>query len=333
MILSQQLTTGQVTFILRVAIQILSYGGVFLIGLIVLSSAPRVASIRTHDVLNRVVGKSTVTFASAKWMFNYTRGRSGDPIMPTRLLISVGLLILYTAFVSISDIGYLGLYACDTSNGHHVYYPASIKTNAEASAAIAINLVNGTDPSTVKAYMCDSVEVINFGPNVTERNCTAWHNGTYADPIYFGHLNTTDSDALMQRQLKHINTSRSAFIDLNTYYIGPGPQRVDKPTITNGLAINPHPTGFQVVIVVPQLASQQRATLNQTLALEVEFGCMTLGIYSEHNPDASGSGLDIFSTNGTWRKYYGPSYFQDILSVAADSIRAYWLPFKQPSTS
>jgi hypothetical protein len=332
MILSEQLTTGQVTFILRVAIQLLAYGGVFLIGLIVLSSAPRVASIRTHDILNRVVGKSTVTFASAKWMINYARGRSGDPIMPTRLLISIGLLILYTAFVSISDIGYLGLYACETSGGHYLDYPASVKTNANASAAIALNLVNGTDPSTVKAYRCDSVEVVSFGPNVTERNCTAWQNGTYADPIYFSHLNTTDSDVLMQRQLKHINTSRSAFIDLNTYYVGPGPQRVENPTVTNGLVINPHPTGVQMVIGVPQLSSQQQVTLNQTIALEVEFGCMTVGIYSQHDPDASGSGLDIYATNGTWRRYYGPPYLEDALSTAADSVRAYWLPLFNTST-
>jgi len=40
LVISHHLTTGQITFILRAGIQVLSYGGLFLIGLIILSCAP-----------------------------------------------------------------------------------------------------------------------------------------------------------------------------------------------------------------------------------------------------------------------------------------------------
>lgn len=220
MLITDALTIGQITFILRAAIQMLSYGGIFLISLIILGSAPRVASLKTHDIVNRIVGKSTVTTASIKWMFNYLRGRSGDPVMSNRLLVSVALLTSYGVFISLSDVGFLGLYTCSVAGPSIQDFPASVRTNDQAQSAVNAALVNGTDPSTVRAYRCDSIAVIHFG-NVTERNCTAWQNSTYADSTFFIGLNMTDSDVLMPRQLRHF--SRSQYIDLNSYYVGPSP--------------------------------------------------------------------------------------------------------------
>jgi len=332
MLVSHALTIGQITFILRVAIQMLSYGGLFLLGLILLGTAPRIASIGTHDIFNRIAGKSTSTSASAKWIFNTLRGKSGEPVVSIRLLMAVSLLVLYSLFVSVSDVGFIGFYACSTSGPPSVDYPASLITDDLANAAVISNLVNGTDPATVKAYRCDSINVISFGVNVTERNCTAWHNSTYADPALFRGVNMTDSDVLMPRQLKHVNQSRSAYVDLNSFYMGPGSQRIAQPTIKNGIAVFPHDTGVKAVVGVPQLAPQHKVVLDKTLAVEVDVGCMTLGVYSIHDPDSIGSGVDVFDTNGTWREYTGPDYLRDVLSKTVDVVRKYYTPFFNAST-
>ncbi|KAF9444295.1 hypothetical protein P691DRAFT_786880 [Macrolepiota fuliginosa MF-IS2] len=57
------LTTSQVTFIHLVVIQILSFGGLFLVSL--LGNAPRITSVTTHDIPNRITGCETFPYARA----------------------------------------------------------------------------------------------------------------------------------------------------------------------------------------------------------------------------------------------------------------------------
>ncbi|RDB19385.1 hypothetical protein Hypma_013568 [Hypsizygus marmoreus] len=69
MIISDTLTIGQITFIFRVAIQILAYGGMSLIGIIILGNAPHVGSIDTHDVIKRIIGAASATPRHCKMDF------------------------------------------------------------------------------------------------------------------------------------------------------------------------------------------------------------------------------------------------------------------------
>ena len=332
LVLTESLTAGQITVIIRVVIQILSLGGVFLISHIILSTAPRVAPVGTHDVLNRIVGKSTSSKFSLKWILKSLTGRSGNPAVSTPLLVAVILSILYTLFVVLSDLGFLGIYACTTAGPSFTDYPASVNTTEAAQALVAASLVNGSDPSAIKAYRCDSVSVVNFGNNVTERNCTSWHNSTFAEPTIFTQLNTTDSAVLMPRQLRHLNQSREQYIDLNSYYVGVGSRRVVSTTISNGILVDPYETGLKVILGVPQLGPQEKVTLNKTFALEADVGCMALGIYSQHDPDAADAGIDIYATEGNWRNYTGPDYLEGILSTTVDALRRYYLPFFNASS-
>jgi hypothetical protein len=331
MILSESLTIGQITFVLRVAVQILSYGGLALINLLILGNAPRVALIETHDVINRVVGKSSTTSSSAKWILNRLRSSRKDPISSTNFLIALFLSLSYTAFVALSDIGYLGFHACSIPEPTILDFPASVSSDDAARALVAANMVNGTDPSTIKAYRCNTVEPINFG-NFTLNGCTAWRNSTYADTTWFDGINSTDTDILMPRQFSQHTNPASDAPPLNSYHYGPTTQRLIKPTIVRGLAIDPHETGLRVVIGVPQLTQQQKVELPKVMALEVDVGCMTLGIYSQHNIDTLGTGLDIFATTSNWRKYTGPDYLRDVLANTTDTIRQFYRPFFNESS-
>ena len=80
MLVTEALTVGQITFILRAAIQDLSYGGLFLIGLLILANTPRASFLKTHNInlLNRLVGKFSFTLTSVKWIWGYIyiRGRT-----------------------------------------------------------------------------------------------------------------------------------------------------------------------------------------------------------------------------------------------------------------
>lgn len=335
MILSSAITIGQLTFVLRVAIQILSYGGLALITLIIIGNAPRVAPIDTHNVISYVIGKSSSTSVSAKWVFNrLLRGGRKDPIPSTNLLIAVFLFISYTAFVAVSDIGFLGFYSCSVPGPSLIDFPASISSDNAARALVLGNLVNGTDPSSVKAYRCDAVQVVNFDVNVTENNCTSWRNSTYADTNLFTGINSTDTDVLMPRRLsRYSNFPREKFISLNSYNIGPSNERVTNATIHDGIALVPHDTGLTVVLGVPQLAPQHKVALTKTMALEVDVGCMSLGVYSEETAQGGSSGgFDIFATQGNWRKFIGPDYLRNVLSNTTDIIREYYRPFFNTSS-
>ena len=332
MIISDSLTIGQITFILRVAIQILAYGGPALIGVLILSNAPRVALIETHDVINRRVGASTANQSSAKWIFNRLRGRHKDPTSSTNLLIALLISLSYTAFVALTDIGYLGFYTCSIPGPTVFDSPASVTSDDAARTLIAANMVNGTDPSTIKAFRCNAVEPIDFG-SFTLNGCTAWHNSTYADTTWFNGINSTDTEILMPRQFSQHTNPKAEAPPLNSYYVGPTTQRLTTPTIVRGLAIEPHETGLRVVIGVPQLAQQRKVALSKVMALEVDVGCMDLGIYSQHDVGALDSaGIDVFATTSNWRKYTGPDYLRDVLVNTTDTTRQYYRPFFNESS-
>jgi len=332
MIISNSLTIGQITFILRIAVQILAYGGLALIGVLILGNAPRVGLIDTHDLINRITGASTIHTSSSKWILNRLRSSRKDPMSSTNLLIALLLYLSYSAFVALSDIGYLGFYACSVPGPTILDSPASVTSDDAARALVAANMVNGTDPSIAKAYRCSAVELLHYGPNVTLNGCTAWHNSTYADAAWFDGVNSTDTDVLMPRQLALFRNPNSNAPPLNSYRYGPTPQRVTNPTIVSGLAIDPHETGLRVVIGVPQLSRQRKVELSKVMALEVDVGCMTLGINSRQGVDDPGGGIDFFSTTGNWQKYTGPDYLRDVLANTTDITRQFYRPFFNEST-
>jgi len=330
MIISESFTIGQITFILRVVVQILSYGGLALINLLILGNSPRVALIETHDVINRVVGTSTATESSAKWILARFRRNRKDPISSAHLLIALLFSLSYTAFVALSDIGYLGFYTCSVPGPTILDFPASVSSDDAALALISANMINGTDPSTIKAFRCTVVEPFQLDPKFLLNRCTAWRNSTYADKTWFNGINSTDSDVLMPRQLAQPKTSYPH--PLNSYHLRPTTRRLTNPTIVRGLAIEPHETGLRVVIGVPQLTSQRKVELSKVMALEVDVGCMALGINSQRITGDLGYANNSFSTTGNWRKYTGPDYLRDVLTNTTDITRQFFRPFFNEST-
>lgn len=325
LVISETLTTGQVTLIFRLVVQILSYGGLFILGLLALGNTPRVAPLETHDVLNRMVGGSTATLASIKWMAERVQGNDKDTRPPSRLFLALLLSFSFTLFVSLSDIGFVGIYKCSIPRASMLDFPASIKTDDDALNLIRANLINGTDPSSVYSRRCDAAESHSFSANVTVLNCTSWHNATYADAAAFRGLNSTDSDVLMPLQLARWKHLESDTFDVNMYYLGVGSQRVHRPVISSGIAIVPHDEGLQVVVGVPQLSRQRRVTIPRTLALEVDVGCMDLGINGVSFPGIKSGGpvsRDIYvASMDNMRKYTGPKYLSAVLSQTVDNIR------------
>ncbi|KAK7016432.1 hypothetical protein VNI00_018891 [Paramarasmius palmivorus] len=355
MLVSERLTVGQITFILRAAIQVLTFGGLLLIPYIILASSPRVASLRTHDTVNRILSKYTATKTAALWIIEALRGRNTDPILPRRLLLAILLSFLLGVFSGISDLGFLGFYACPTPGPGTLDKPSSITSRELAAAAINASMAIDTDPATVTAYRfvtmnhllvdpisrtcrCDYAEEFRFefdefNASVTRRVCQSWHNSTFADPAFFSGLNMTDSDVLIPRQLRKYSYKRDDYLRLNSYYIGLGIKRTRESTISNGVMVNPHDMGLKAVFGVPQLGPQARVSLNEAMALEVEMGCMDLGIYSRKDyDDPIGGSFDIFATDSSWRKYHGPGNLYDILSKAVDDLRTHFRPLFNESS-
>ncbi|KAF5384385.1 hypothetical protein D9615_003135 [Tricholomella constricta] len=330
MIISSLLSIGQITFILRVAIQILTYAGLAIIGILILGSAPRVASISTHDTLNRIIGASSATKSTIKWIFTRIRRNQTDPTPPTHLLLILFLSLSYTIFTSLSDIGFLGFYACSVPGPNTIDSPASINSVDAAQSLVLANMINGTDLSKVKTYRCNSSSLVPFVNEVFSHNCTAWRNGTYADREFFSGLNITDTDALMPRQLARLLKTGDS--DINTFYLGPTTHRLRTPVIEKGLAIEPHATGFSMVVGVPQLQPNTKVELAQTMAVEMDVGCMSLGIFDSRLMFDTELGQEFMRTNGTWRQYTGPDYMRDVLGKTVDNIRTYFQPFFNSSS-
>ncbi|PPQ73737.1 hypothetical protein CVT26_011892 [Gymnopilus dilepis] len=331
-VITDRLTTGQITFILRVAVQALSYGGLFLIGLIILANTPRVAPLETHDVLNRVVGKSTSLKSSLKWIAKRVFGRARDPASSFGLLLALAISICYGLFVSLSDIGFIGLHSCTVAGSDLQAFPASIQSDADALAVVASNMINGTDPHFVHSYRCDAASIVRISENVTERICSQWHNSTFGDPNDVRSLNSTDSDVLMARHLAKDNGTVTSQLDLNLYFVSATGSTVTEPRIQSGLGVFPHDTGVRMIVGVPELGPQQRVHIPKTLALEGDMGCMPLGTIGEVDPAAGfDQGADWFIPDSIYQpmklaKYTGPDGFQGPLGKAADAIRKVVLP-------
>ncbi|KAF8067006.1 hypothetical protein FPV67DRAFT_1450113 [Lyophyllum atratum] len=332
-VISDSLTTGQITFILRAVIQVLSYGGLFILGFIILGSAPHTAPVETHDVLNRIVGQSSATTKAMRWIFPRVSQKKNDLVPSLRLLLALLLFLSYALFVSVSDIGFIGFHACDVAGANFLAFPASVTSDDDARKLVAANFLSGTDPASVRAYRCDAAEPHYFGVDATLLNCTSWRNSTYADPNEFRDINTTDSDVLMPLQLTRYNYARSNILDLNMYYSGFGPQRLSRPVISRGLAIAPHATGLRVVVGVPHLLPHQQVVIPKTLALEVDIGCMSLGIGGMEDAENSDSttSKDVYAMGDSWRDYTGPDYLSSVLSETVDIVREGLLPLFNPS--
>ncbi|KAJ8072496.1 hypothetical protein AAF712_011209 [Marasmius tenuissimus] len=332
MIVITSLTVGEITFILRAIIQIFSYGGLFLLGYIVYASTPQIASLKTHDVLNRVVGKGTATKETIKWIFSSLRGRTGDPVVAKRLVISLSLLTIYSLLVALSDIGFLGFHTCNVSGGTFYDYPMSVHDSDSARSALNAALVNGSDPNIIKISRCDATQTEDKG-DFTLQVCTSWHNTTLGDPHAFAGINNTDSDMLLPRFLRHSNHTQAATFDLNIYRVLPLPQLVTTPVIMNGLVAEPRDSGVRVVFGVPNLNPGHSAGLQKSMAMEVEVGCMSLGMFSSHIDGAPLGGIDYFATEPDKQKYSGPEILRDVLHQTVNEVRDYYSPFYKPEAS
>jgi hypothetical protein len=327
LVAADSLTFGQLTFIIRVVVQVLSLVASFLIGLLMLSNSPQIASFRTHDVINRIIGRMTATDSSLAWIWHYSRRPEQSPIKSPGFVLSIALLSLYGLVAKLSDVGFLGFYTCSIPNtdGSKYASPNDIVDDVHAQSVILDNLVDGTDPNTLKAHRCDSSVLISLEQNTTAWSCDTWDNSTWINRSFFSGLNNTDTDMMMPRKLAKSDKMTSFFVDT-------GSQRVEQTTISGGILVNPHDIGFQALLGVPSLDSGQSFKLDQAMALEVETGCMSLGISSSKAVNSDGSGIEIFSTNGTWRRYSGPDILYEPLLNITDTIRSYWRPLFDESS-
>ncbi|KAJ7030952.1 hypothetical protein C8F04DRAFT_1111919 [Mycena alexandri] len=325
MLLTDSLSVGQLTFILRLVIQALNYGGLFILGLIIASNAPRVAPLGTHDVLNRIVGKITSTKESLKWCAEYVLGRSGGTPYPSSLLVAVMLSTVYVGFAALSDVAFLGFHTCTTPFADYYDFPASIGTDRAAMDAVVANLVDGTDPASVKVSRCDSSTLQNYGSDMngvplTEYVCDDWTNSTLIDRSFYQHLNFTDTAVLMNAQLRTLNlTNSSSDFYLNTFAVGVGNTRTRLPTIQRGIFVEPHATGARAMLGVPDLPPDKSIVIDKTMLMEVDMGCMELGLFTQDDLDADES-FDIFATE--WKNHYtGPAVLQPVVQKYAAVVR------------
>jgi hypothetical protein len=332
-VVTNTLTIGQLVFILRVAIQVFTYAGPLVIGLVTLSHTPRLASFGTHDLLNRIIGKLSSTEFSALWIWHRIRRTNRDPIKSLPLTTTIVFVVLCSLFTSLSDIGFLGFYACAVEGTAQFDRPGSIRDEQHARTVVLSNFINGSNPNNIPAYRCNSSSIYRGGPPDRRRplyECVEWHSSTWLDRTLFTGINTTDSDGLMPRSLGRY---LGAFSNMTSFHVNVGTKKIRTPSIENGILVNPTATGFQAVFGVPDITPDHEFTLEKAMALEVEVGCMTLGIHSVKAVDGPMStGPTFFQTNDTWRKYSGPDILYDVLSNWTDAMREYSLPLFNTST-
>ncbi|KAF8173991.1 hypothetical protein K438DRAFT_2050219, partial [Mycena galopus ATCC 62051] len=273
----------------------------------------------------------TATTFSLSWILRYLTGRSGDRSFPSGLIASVFLFTIYPSLVNLSDIGFLGIYSCTAPSPPYMDSPLSVHDAIAANLSVAAALVNGTDPSLVNAYRCDSFKFHQFNANVSEYVCTSWHNGTYGNASFFQNLNTTDSTILMNRQLRSPNLTVTDFY-LNSWYNGPGSARVEEALIMNGILIQPDTTGFRAIVGVPPLPPQSSIQLDNVMAIEADMGCISLGLFTERDLDDDAlPPFDVFVTNWT-QLYHGPDNMKDTLVKWGARIRSLVRPLFDESS-
>ncbi|KAF9527852.1 hypothetical protein CPB83DRAFT_855303 [Crepidotus variabilis] len=329
-VLSDRLTSGQITFVLRVVVQILSYGGIFLLGLIILGNTPQIAPLKTHDTLNRVVGKSTATSTTIRWIKDRFFVKNPDSTPSKHLLIALVLSLSYGLFVALSDAGFLGLRACSVPFAPFTDFPASIRSEADARAFNGKIIFEGADPSQVKSLRCNSAEIIPLNNNGRDiaLSCTSWVNSTYNDPSSFRSINLTDTEALTPRMLGPAHSGSSDETDLQTYYFGPLGKTAVEAKVNSGIAIVPHNMGATMLLGAPNLAKSQLVNLPKTMAIEVSVGCLPLGLVGIDDPAAVGmtNKTDYFIPDDMYNlslraNFTGPDLLFEPLSATAAQIR------------
>ncbi|KAF9533048.1 hypothetical protein CPB83DRAFT_845731 [Crepidotus variabilis] len=328
-VLSDELTTGQVTFIFRVAIQVLSFVGLFLLGKIILGNVPNVAPVETHDTFNRIVGSSTATWRTILWIKKRLVNKSYDSVYRTRLLFAFFLWLCYGLFISLSDVGFIGLQACSVPFPSFHDSPASIHSDADARVLVLNTMIQGTDPSTVRSLRCDSATASTVNGNETAHQCNAWNNSTYNDISAFISLNLTDTDALMFKNFGQPQPT----IDPKSpvYYFGARGTTESQAKVSDGLAVIPHPTGVRMLVGSPDLGKNETVSIPKSMAVELSFGCLPLGIFGEKTPPIAGSSLkqnitSFFIPDPLYKpslaaQYAGPDQLFDPLVNAANSVR------------
>jgi len=78
-------------------------------------------------MINRLVGKSTATKVSLKWILRRVLRKNRNVSHSSLLLIALVLSLCYGLFVGLSDIGFIGLEAYTTAGSSYEDFPASIK--------------------------------------------------------------------------------------------------------------------------------------------------------------------------------------------------------------
>lgn len=325
--LTHLLSIGQITFIVRAGIQVLSLGGALLLGILVLSNTPRKASIHLHDLINRVVGKSTLTKSSLIWLAQHARQKDTEVPSSPGFYVAFTLFTLYAGLVAIADVGFLGFHPCSVPFGDTFDTPLSVTTPEQALASMSALMVNGTDPADLVSFRCGASDLVE---SEQRWRCTDRQNSTYADQTFFSSLNSTDSDILMPRLLRHVPRTDDFY--LTSYLQSPRGSLVKQPIISNGVLLYPQTSGLSVVVGVPSLGREQKISLEKTLSVEVEVGCLSLGIRSVQNknyldfgnnilgPDPILGSADIFEVDWT-PNYHGPDAFRKTLTEYAQLVR------------
>lgn len=333
-VVSDRLIVGQITFIFRVVIQILSYGGIFLLGIILLSHTPQVAPLETHDALNRMVGKSTATLSSLRWVKNRILSRGTHPSSSSSLFVALVLSLSYGLCVALTDIGFIGLHSCSVPYPSFTDFPGSVRSEADAFALVNRTVIPGVDPNKVRSFRCSSSEPISSNNTETLYSCTSWTNSTFGDPSSFRSVNLTDTDALMFRYMSPDNLT---VLEQQVYYFGSLGSIEMSPKVKSGIAVLPHSTGATMIIGTPNLDKNQTVGIPKTMALDVSFGCLPLGV--EGVDDAACIGTndhlvpeDLYKSTRQ-SDYTGPQVLYQPLVTAADSIRQLIIPSYDTSTT
>ncbi|KAJ7925105.1 hypothetical protein B0H13DRAFT_1976127 [Mycena leptocephala] len=326
MLLTESLSVGQLTFILRLIIQVLNYGGLFILGLIIASNAPQVGPLPTHDVLNRIMGKITFTKESLKWCAGYILGRNDGPSSRPALLLAMVFFTSYAGFAALGDVALLGFHECTTPSASYYDFPSSIGTDHAAMEAVTANLLDGTDPASVRVSRCDSSTLQDFGPDMfgtptKEYVCDNWTNSTLTDRSFYRNLNFTDTAVLMNARLRPLNlTNGPPNFYLNSFSVGVGSTRTRLPTVEQGILVEPHATGARAVLGVPNLPPDKSISIDNTMLIEVDMGCMELGLFTQMDLDTLLDGFDSFATN--WKNNYtGPEVLQPIVQNYSAVVR------------
>ncbi|KAJ6507013.1 hypothetical protein C8R45DRAFT_1090660 [Mycena sanguinolenta] len=111
-------------------------------------------------------------------------------------------------------------------------------------------------------------------------------------------------------------TSGSPSFYLNTFAVGVGTTRTRLPTIEQGILVEPHATGVRAVLGVPNLPPDRSISIDNTMLIEVDIGCMELGLFTQMDLDVRLDAFDVFATN--WKNNYtGPEVTRSLFNESS----------------